>query len=228
MKCQHAAKYLSAYVDGQLGAAERQAVALHLAGCPDCSSGAEKLLQLRRSLRSLPKPVPPVDLGFRLRVLASRERARLAGRATLANAIARWWSHVNVWLDNLMYPMALPVAGGLASALMLFAVLATGVVPPQPMDGDDVPTPLYTGASIRSTGPMDFTDADIEVELLVDGQGKIVDYTLPQSVMDNHALRRAVEKNLLTTRFNPATAFGLPTPGRVKVSFRKSHIEVKG
>jgi hypothetical protein len=33
---------------------------------------------------------------------------------------------------------------------------------------------------------------------------------------------------ILFTSFSPATAFGQPTAGRVWVSFRRSHIVVKG
>ena len=44
----------------------------------------------------------------------------------------------------------------------------------------------------------------------------------------NEALRREIENNLLFARFTPAMAFGQPKQGKLLVSFRRSHIDVKG
>jgi hypothetical protein len=41
-------------------------------------------------------------------------------------------------------------------------------------------------------------------------------------------LRRSIENNLLFTTFQPATAFGLPIAGKIRISFRSSRIDVRG
>lgn len=227
MKCQHAARNMSAFVDGRLNAADRRSVALHLEECQHCASLADEYHRVRQSLRSIPVVAPPPELTTRLRIVASRERVRMATRRSWRAVAAGWVASVNLWLDNLMYPLALPFAGGVVSAVMLFAVLVSGVGPQAFVHGEDVLTVLSTGASVRSTGPLSYTD-EVEVDIIVDRTGRVVDYTLPPGLAANPELRRSLENNLIFTQFYPATTFGLPTAGKVRLSFRKSHIEVKG
>jgi hypothetical protein len=226
-QCRIIGKNLSAYADGQLSLSDRQSVALHLARCPQCAARSQQMHKISRSLRSLPAVNAPAQLTTVLRVIASREIVRRNSSVTAAALIADWRSSARVWTANLMRPFALPVAGGLLSTLMLFAILVPNFVPPAVLADNDVPTILNTEASIRSTGPLAYTD-DVEVELSIDEQGRVVDYTLPASVMQNPVLRRTIENNLLFTRFNPATTFGRAISGKVRLSFKKSHIEVKG
>src|SRR5581483_5033408 len=55
----HVSELLSAYLDGQVTLAERQAVEAHLPSCPECQAELEYLRALRSALRSLPEaPVP--------------------------------------------------------------------------------------------------------------------------------------------------------------------------
>jgi hypothetical protein len=227
MKCQQVSKDLSLYLDGQLSENDRQTVTLHLARCSRCSSEREALELIRRSLNALPTLEPPAGLTTALRVIASRELARRSSRKTVPALYADWRDSLRLWMNNLMRPFALPVAGGLISALMIFALLVPNFFGKAVAPGADVPTVLYTEANLRSTGPLNYTD-DVEVELVIDEQGRMVDYTLPSSVMQNPELRRKIESDLLLTRFYPATAFGLPTSGKVKLSFKKSFIDVKG
>lgn len=127
-----------------------------------------------------------------------------------------------------MRPLAIPLAGGLASAVFLFGMVVPNVATYQSFTGNDVPTALYTEATVKSTGPFTFGDDDIIVELTVDEQGRMVDYSFPSKVSEDPELLRIIENNLLFTTFTPATTFGQPTAGKVRVSFSKSHIEVKG
>jgi hypothetical protein len=65
------------------------------------------------------------------------------------------------------------------------------------------------------------------VEVVINEEGRVVDYTLP-AVPANSSLRREIENNLLFVRFTPAMSFGQPTTGRLRLSFRRSQIDVKG
>jgi len=129
-----------------------------------------------------------------------------------------------------MRPFALPTAGGFASALVLFSVFASGLdTPIAKASHVDVPTGLYTEASVRNYLPLGLHDSDIVVELTIDDQGRVVDYHLPaMSAPLSRELRRNIENNLLFTQFNPATSFGQPTAGKVRLWFRSSRIDVKG
>lgn len=50
---------LSAYLDGELSASERQALAQHLASCDTCGEELDALRQVRTLLRALPSPALP-------------------------------------------------------------------------------------------------------------------------------------------------------------------------
>jgi len=129
-----------------------------------------------------------------------------------------------------MRPLAIPTAGGFASAMVLFSVFASGLgMPTCTATHVDVPTGLYTEASVKSYLPLGFQNSDLFVELTIDDQGRVVDYTLPaMSSPASQELRRNIENHLLFTQFNPATSFGQPIVGKVRLWFRSSRIDVKG
>jgi len=228
MKCHEVEKNLSAYLDGFLPQTESQTISLHLKHCPKCTVRCEQTNTLRSRLRGLPAQAPPVSLTCPLRVSGSKEQTRRRRSATFSEIWENWAANTRLWRDNLMRPLAIPLAGGLASAVFLFGMVVPNVATYQSFTGNDVPTALYTEATVKSTGPFTFGDDDIIVELTVDEQGRMVDYSFPSKVSEDPELLRIIENNLLFTTFTPATTFGQPTAGKVRVSFSKSHIEVKG
>jgi hypothetical protein len=70
----------------------------------------------------------------------------------------------------------------------------------------------------------------VVLDIFVDEHGRVIDYSFPQGYGDlkTSALRRKMEHSLLFTQFTPATAFGQPTAGWVRISFRRSEIDVQG
>ena len=190
--------------------------------------------ELRSALRKLPVRVAPPQLGSQLRVIASRELARNRTRSSVGAFSSHLLEHSRLWCKNLMRPLAIPTAGGFVSALFLFTMLAHSItavpVSSSSATGSDVPTGLYTEASIRSVVPLGYPDQEIDVELTIDGQGRIVDYQIPNAkhLSKSSSIRRAIENNLLFTQFYPATSFGQPMTGKVRLSFRSSRIDVKG
>lgn len=205
-------------------------MAAHLEDCPACAFEVQQLGQLRTGLRSLPSLAPPPYLSTSLRVLASRERARAASRATHGAVLAAWLERFSLICHNLMRPVALPVAGGLISALMLFGVLVPQFWHQRVATHDDVPTILATEASLKSALSFGLADDDIVVDVLVDESGRMLDYWLVegQPWASDPNLRRSIEKTLLCTQFTPATMFGQPASGKLRITLRRSHVEVKG
>ena len=57
---------------------EFAAIRKHLAECRECTSSAESSALVRDALKSVPRYTAPAKLSINLRVLASRERCRLA------------------------------------------------------------------------------------------------------------------------------------------------------
>jgi hypothetical protein len=209
---------------------EFAAVRKHLAECRKCAISAESTALLRDALKSAPRYTPPAKLGTSLRVLASRELARQAARASLQARVADWRGSLKLWVDNMMRPFAIPFAGGLASAIVLFGMLAPSfarVYTPV----NDVPTGWYTGASLDTLGPFGLADDTVILDVTIDDQGRMVDYSVPggePGPWKDEALRRTIVNSLLFTRFTPANFFGQPTYGKVRVMLRRSQVDVRG
>ncbi|MBI4877198.1 MAG: zf-HC2 domain-containing protein [Acidobacteria bacterium] len=229
MKCQAVNRRISGYLDGILVAEERRRIEDHLAGCAVCALEAQQLAQLRTRLRALPARIPPDGLNTRLHVLASRERARVQVRADYRALARHWFEHVSLAANNMMRPLALPFAGGLLSALVLFSMLVPQF-PKHVAVSDDVPTVLTTEAGLKSALSFGLGDNDIVVDVLVDESGRLLDYWVPdgQRWGADPQLRRSIENTLLCTQFTPATMFGQPASGKLRITLRRSLMEVKG
>jgi hypothetical protein len=184
--------------------------------------------ELRRVLKALPQRRPSADLTMRLRVIGSRESTRRQGRVTWQKLARTWLSDFQVWADNLMRPLAIPTAGGFLSALLLFGVLAPQLGTRIVLVADDVPTALYTTASIQSFKPLGFNDVSILVEVTIDDTGRVVDYSIPNAQAADRDLHRSIENYLLFTQFTPVRNFGQPVKAKVRISFQSSTIEVRG
>ncbi len=215
--------------DGTRGeAASRELFEQHARECMDCSRRLEDHQRIRRALHGLPRQAAPVELSWKLRSMAARELTVARRAANSGPRWRNWLSRQRLTFQNEMRPLALPFAGGVCSAVLLFSTvlptftLARGTEP-------DVPTNLSTPASVRSMAPLGFGSGEAVVDLTVDGSGRIVDYAIvSENGASKDALRRSIENTLLFTTFNPGTAFGQPTSGRIRLTFRSSRIEVRG
>ena len=150
-----------------------------------------------------------------------------------ASAWTRLRDRLQLSLSNLMRPLALPLAGGLCAALVLFSALVptfTSTFASGKNDAPwDVPTVLTTEPSLKYMAPIAFGEADAIVDLNIDDQGRIVNYSIVSAPGQTEQLRRRIENSLLFTEFWPATAFGKPIAGTIRISFHNSsHVEVKG
>jgi hypothetical protein len=223
-RCWNAGRKLCAYVDGALKRETRQRVAAHLCACAVCARKYENLTEARGVLKALPRMAPPKDLTLSLRIIASRERVRRVSGRPLFD-----FEPLIMRLRNAMQPLAIPFAGGLVSALVLMSMMVPSY-PLQPRTQEahrDVPTGFYTSPELKGLTPFAFSDSVVVLELVIDENGRVVDYSLPDGPA-NASLRRAIENSLLFTTFTPAMAFGQPIAGRVRLSFQRSAIEVKG
>ncbi len=224
MNCRTVRKSLSAHLDGCLEARERQQVLRHLDGCPNCELQFAQLLRVRDAVVKLPTAVTPAGLTSALRVMASRERTRRIARN---HPFRHFADRFRLWSDNLMRPLALPFAGGLASAILLFSMLVP-TFSVQRTFGADVPVSLFTEPAVKIQSPFGYPDEDCAVEVLLDGQGRMIDYTITQGpdFPKNSEARRTLENALLYTEFTPATAFGQPRYGKMVLKFNRTQLNV--
>jgi len=225
MECGSFKGRVSDYLDDAVSAEERRVLKRHLNGCRECAVESERYLQLRLKLRSLPAPVPPADLTTRLRVVASKVRME-----SFSSPWSRWRDRAELTLRNMMRPLALPAVGGLCSAVFLFSTLVPMFKAAFVLSASgDIPTMLSTQPMLKYTAPIAFADRDAVVDLQLDDQGRIINFTIVSAPgQQNENLRRHIENHLLFTEFWPATTFGRGVAGTIRISFRNNRIDVRG
>src|SRR5438128_1791280 len=153
MKCSHVRTSLSAMNEFRQSELERAAVSQHLIGCNDCERYGREISHVALSLRELKPRQVPIDLTYRLRVLASHERARMIAGTS-------WFSSLRFRLNQILRPLAVPAAGGFFASLMFFAMLAPSFTV-HANNTNDVPFGLYTPVSILDPSPFTFHSSDI-------------------------------------------------------------------
>lgn len=97
MRCDEMVEQISAYIDGELPAARRQAIAAHIAACPECAAVAEDYRSIGTRLVAAASRQPPTDLAARISarldteppvVAASWLRPQLARQVALVASVA--------------------------------------------------------------------------------------------------------------------------------------------
>ena len=233
MSCEISLDLVSSLHDGRLAGGEREKAVAHVAACPDCILEYRWLETFSEELKAARQAEPP-DWLARLRVLASHAIERQLRRSNPKRLLAHWADPFSLAFDHLAKPMALPLAGGLLSALLLFGTVLQQAFPAH--FRDDVPTIMSTEADgqvvdwamdnkhyyesgmdaprIRSLGSDTSGDATV-VQVTIDPNGYVADYTVIRGELPEEA------KNLfLLSRFTPATLFGYPAWGKKLVLFR--------
>ena len=185
---------------------------------------------INRALRSLPVREPQPELRTSLRVIASRERQRRLATHSLTASMKLWRNRYELFSENFLRAIALPVAGGVASAVILFSMCVVPAYPLRAHTTADVPTVLTTQVAVKGMAPFFGGGDDVVVDVTVDEQGRMIDYAVVAgaSALANASLRRRLENVLLFTEFTPATSFGQPMSSKTRLWFRTSRIDVKG
>ena len=187
----------------------------------------QSVADIPRLLKSVPQRTPPQDLRIRLQVTASREASRR--RTVPQGSFAALWFHFNQWFAELMRPIAIPTAGGFLSALLLFGVLSPSLFVRGAVTGSaDIPTVLYTVPSVKSSLPLEYDGEATLVEVALDQEGRLIEYSVPQGHVGSLEARRSLENHLLTMVFNPAVVFGQPTASKLKIWLRSNRIDIRG
>jgi hypothetical protein len=223
LKCGEIRAAFGDYLDGDMSGRAMQAVGLHLEGCADCAGEFAAERGLQQVLAASGPVKMPADLGLKLRLAISHEAAR---KQTLRDNVAMQW-------ENLVRPLLLQTASGLACAAVLFGgiTLFTGFVPAsnevlahdEPLGAVTMPHFLYSAAPGQPVETRN--DSTIVVQADVNTAGQIYDWNVISGDLD--AVTRAkIENTLMLQVYSPATMFGEPVRGRVLVTF--SGILVRG
>jgi hypothetical protein len=203
--------------DCRLREPERLSVVQHLADCANCRRHERELRAVSMALKEASPCRPPLDLTYRLRVLASHERARMLKGSD-------WWDSIRFRLNQILRPLAVPAAGGILSSLLFFAILTPSFTVHAVNNTNDPPVWLYTQVSIVSPSPFGFNGRDIMVEVTVDETGAVSDYSVPGGKLSKDEMHD-VANFILFTNFKAATAFGQPISGKMLLNI--THIDVR-
>lgn len=219
MKCTEAKRLFSPMLDSILDGSQMHALNEHVAECKDCAGEFAALRRTKWLMSTMAPHAAPPELALRLKVAASQQ---LAGRRH-----SRWDTLWVRW-ENAVNAFMFPAAGGLLSAVLIFGLLIGVLVPERLSSANDVPTMLYTPPEM-TLAPFGLessnTNGDgILVEAVIDAHGRVEDYRVLSS--GQKELSPEMKNALIFTQFRPATSFGLPTSGRVVISF--SNINVGG
>jgi anti-sigma factor RsiW len=221
MSCDDMHEMVSSLLDRRVTAREEESVLAHLESCRHCGAEFESMRELRGALRQLDKPELPARLLDGLRMLALNERLRRLSHVGFSARAHRWAGRTQLVFENLMRPLALPFAGGVLSALVMFAMLVPSLAFPHNFRNDVPLWRLYTDPALEEMNPVS-AGGEIVVELTIDERGRVTDYTISHGKPTAEQL----DDLILFSRFAPATVFGRPTWG--KVVFRRSQISVRG
>jgi hypothetical protein len=242
MSCENLQELISLTLDGRLPEVERENVFDHVRVCRECGDRLSSLQTQRAILRKMAQAPVPADLAARLSVLASHERERQLARVSLGVRVRRMAAKIDLAFENLMRPVALPVTGGLVSALLLFGLMVPTLSFAHKTTGheshaDDVseqlsrrdifPATFPTGQLV--TNPYGQTDDDDDslriepvdsmpsdflniVDLTIDETGRVVDWTVVKGV-----ITADMKSVILLSTFQPATNMGMATSGKIRM-----------
>ena len=218
----------SAYLDGAVNGHEMQEISRHIEGfddgsgstipaCQTCASEFAAWKMTQSALGSVGPAKAPVDLPLRLRVAISREAARRNSR--LSDRIALAW-------DNAVRPLLVQISAGFAGSVALIGsiVFLLGIVAaPQDVLANDEPLGAVTPPHYlySTTTPGAFVtphNAPVVVEASIDSTGRVYDFNIVAGPQDE-SVKLQVANQLLSSIFQPASAFGVPIRSRAILTF---------
>ena len=95
-----------------------------------------------------------------------------------------------------------------------------------------MPTAWYQSAEVYGLSPFGGNFDNVTIDVRIDTSGRVVDYAVPTGDsgiwLKNPQMKKAVENSLLFMSFKPASFFGQPASDTIRITLRRSHIEVKG
>ncbi|PYU18331.1 MAG: hypothetical protein DMG30_28240 [Acidobacteria bacterium] len=238
MTCGRVMRLLPGYLDGalpdSLGPEGHARIGSHLETCPSCRRELERHRRIQRMVSLTARPAPPPELGVRIRAAVSSARA-LGG---FGGRLRRSKDRLELMLENIFEPLALPATGGIVVALFVFALVyqVLGAGMPVGAATPDSPTNLLQPARLEALAGFQMSELEemtrtggqhpLLVEAMVDAGGQAVSYRVISSQLDENT-QRELEQVLFFSRFRPQMSFGRPTSGgRVILSF--SQIRVRG
>ncbi len=206
----------SDYLDGAITGTEMQSIATHLEACSNCAMEFSRWRSMQSLLAGIGPSKVPADLGLRLRVAVSQERARTTRR------------RLDVWQmywQNTLGPVLARGAAGLASAIILLGGLAlmvgTVAAPPTVAANEAIVDNTTSPRFLYRVGEADSHVTfhhPLMVEAEISKTGRVYQYRIVSGPQSKN-VRKQLDNFLLMSHFAPAMFYGAPVPSRAILSF---------
>jgi hypothetical protein len=222
--CSRMQSSFSGYLDGAITGRQMQEISRHLESCDHCKNEFDGLRAMQQSLSVLGPAKAPADLGMKLRIAISHERAAMK---------SSWKDTLSLKWENSFRPLLVQVSAGFAGSVVLVGgiMLLLGMVAaPEPVMANAEPlgaitVPHYLYSAVTPHAIETARDTPIIVEAYVNDKGRVYDYNIVSGPVDS-AVRNQVVDQLVMSVFQPASIFGAPVRGRVVLTF--SGVSVHG
>jgi hypothetical protein len=195
-------------------------VLAHLGECGECEMQRRQIRSLSAGLRHLPVRKVPELAAMRLQVLMSHQR-----QGRLPTRLGQLWSRIQLSFDNLLKPLAVPAAGGIMASFLCFGGIVDTLQYRPDLLLADIPVGLFTQVTMEEASPFGCQGQDVIVQLTVDENGKVTDYTLPRGGASPSQMQE-IGNLVLYSTFRPATSFGQRISSRILVDIH--HVNVRG
>ncbi|HTS66468.1 MAG TPA: zf-HC2 domain-containing protein [Candidatus Acidoferrales bacterium] len=230
MSCENVQKQIGLLLDRQLNHGEREHVLAHIETCRPCARKLESMQDLRATMGRMSNVQVPPELTARLRVAASHYRQSVERRRDFAARLRHFAACIRLEFDNMMRPLAVPFAGGLASSFACFLFLLPslsfqhnyGLEPPlfRPEPAivtgftDPDGTPVGATNVKMEWGSSLVTGDEVTLTVLVDPAGQVQDWNVY-----GDDLTPEMKSVILYSKFIPATVSGQPAWGLKQLVF---------
>jgi hypothetical protein len=222
LSCQVVRSALWDHAGGRLGEVENSKISKHLLECRACDRHRVEVSSLATGLKNLPVRRPPSIVSMRLRVAASRDRSARLLRLDMAARWKEFRQRARLTFDNLLKPLAVPAAGGILASFLCFGVIVNDLHL-DPSYDNDMPVGLYRAVTIDELSPFCFEGRDVLVQLTIDRDGNVTDFSVPQEKPSADELRE-IGNLVLYSSFKPARAFGQPVSSKILLLIQHSTI----
>jgi hypothetical protein len=205
---------------------ENDAIDAHLDACRDCDRSLADVSSLRTGFRHLPVQAVPPLLQTRLQVIASRERSRQLLRLNPGAWLRDKLASAVLAFDHFLRPFAVPATGGLLASCLCFSLIAhTLQLRPYLAGDDDMPIGIFTEMTIDDVSPFSFSGKDVTMQVTVDANGSVSDYSMLQGSKPTPEEFEAIGSLLLYSTFTPAMRAGQPVSSKRLFAIR--HVNVR-
>jgi hypothetical protein len=225
--CKSVRSNLWDYAAKALPQPENDAIDTHLDACRDCDRCLADVSSLRTGFRHLPLHTLPPLLQTKLQVIASRERSRQLLRLDPGAWLRDKFASAMLAFDHFLRPFAVPATGGLLASCLCFSLIAhTLQLRPYLAGDDDMPIGIFTEMTIDDVSPFSFSGKDVTLEVTVDANGSVSDYSMLQGARPTREEFEAIGSFLLYSTFTPAVRGGQRVSSKRLFAIR--HFNVQG